>query len=111
MSEGYRLKPFDGNSNFAIWKIKMRAMLVKEKCWAAITENWPASTSNLRKEEIQEISHSETLIRLIDDVVHQVVTFTDPKTLWEGLESIFESKTLPNRVSLLSKLFTFKMDA
>ncbi|CAN0860176.1 Retrovirus-related Pol polyprotein from transposon TNT 1-94 [Linum grandiflorum] len=110
MSEGIRLKPFDGSTDFAIWKIKMKAILIKEKCFAAVTEDWPANTSDLRKAELREIAHSEIMIRLADDVVRQVVSFSDPKLLWEGLESIFQSKSMPSRISLLSKLFTFKMD-
>ncbi|CAN0846660.1 hypothetical protein LINGRAHAP2_LOCUS4550, partial [Linum grandiflorum] len=57
--QGYRLKSFERSSNFAIWKIKMKAILVKEKGWVAVIENWPASTSDLRKEEIQKIAQSE----------------------------------------------------
>ncbi|CAN1135024.1 hypothetical protein LINPERPRIM_LOCUS15765 [Linum perenne] len=72
MADGLRMKPFDGSTDFAMWKIKMKAVLIKEKCWAAVSQNWPADTSDLRKQELQEIAHSEIMIRLADDVVRQV---------------------------------------
>ncbi|CAN0888943.1 hypothetical protein LINGRAHAP2_LOCUS15981 [Linum grandiflorum] len=72
MADGARLKPLDGSSDFSIWKIKMKAILTKEKCYVAVTESWAEDTSDLRKEELREQAISEIMIRLADDVIRQV---------------------------------------
>ena len=105
-----RLKPYDGHTDFAMWKIKMKAILVKEKCWKAVSDEWPKDTKDEEKTELQELAYSEIIIRLADDVARQVVSNTKPKALWDALESIYLNKSLPSRISLLCKLFTFKMN-
>ncbi|CAM8903536.1 unnamed protein product [Rhodiola kirilowii] len=38
MAEAMKLKPFDGTSDYSMWKMRMKAILVKEKCFRAVTE-------------------------------------------------------------------------
>ncbi|CAN1128690.1 hypothetical protein LINPERHAP2_LOCUS4789 [Linum perenne] len=110
MSEGIRLKPYDGSIDFTIWKVKMKATLMKEKCYSAVTKDRPAETSELKKVKLNDMAHAEIFIRLSNDVARQVVSITDAQTLWLTLEEIFLSKPVPNLISLLCKFFTFKMD-
>ncbi|CAN1127133.1 hypothetical protein LINPERPRIM_LOCUS29411 [Linum perenne] len=56
-----------------MWKIKMKAILIKEKCYKAISEDWPAGTTEPQKWDMKEMAHSEIMIRLADDVAKQVV--------------------------------------
>ena len=111
MSENtVRIKPYDGTSDFAIWQLKLRAILIREKCWNTVQGKFPVDTSPERKVELEEQAHSEIFIRLSDDVARQVVSFTDPSLLWKKLEDLYLRKSLPSRISLLCKLFNFRMD-
>jgi len=119
-----KIKPFDGNSDFAMWCVKMKAILIKQKCWKAISTPLPSppSTSDKGKEteeattayenqlELDELAHSEIMLRITDEVARQVVSKTTAKELWDALKDIYEVKSLPNRISLLCQLFTYKMN-
>ena len=59
-----RIKPFDGTSDFAMWQLKMKAILIKEKCWAAVEEKYAESLDEAGKKEMDQIAHSEIIIRL-----------------------------------------------
>ncbi|CAN1295066.1 hypothetical protein LINPERPRIM_LOCUS22707, partial [Linum perenne] len=64
-----------------MWKIKMKAILIKEKCYKAISEDWPEGTTDAQKKDMKEMAHSEIMIRLADDVARQVVSHSEPKAL------------------------------
>ncbi|KAL9689897.1 hypothetical protein QQ045_010288 [Rhodiola kirilowii] len=68
------------------------------------------SDFNQQKIDMKELAYSEIMMRLIDDVARKVMHHTEPKTLWDELEKLYLVKSLPNRISLQIKLFTFKMD-
>ncbi|CAN1294218.1 hypothetical protein LINPERPRIM_LOCUS22374 [Linum perenne] len=75
MSEGIRLKPYDGSIDFTIWKVKMKATLMKEKCYSAVTKDRPAETSELKKVKLNDMAHAEIFIRLSNDVARQVPNY------------------------------------
>ncbi|CAM8920600.1 unnamed protein product [Rhodiola kirilowii] len=110
MAESAKLRPFDGNIDFSMWKLKMKAVLIKEKCWKAIEDKWHVPTSDDAKKELRDLAHSEIMIRLTDNVARQFMTIDNPKDLWKKLEEKYISTSLPNRITLLSRLFNFKMD-
>ena len=85
MTDNVKLKPYDGVSDFTMWKVKMKAILIKGKCYKAISEEWPLSTSNAEKKDMQDLAHSEIMIHLADDVARQVVSHSQPKALWNAL--------------------------
>ena len=62
-----RMKLFDGSSDFSMCQVKMRAVLIKEKCYKAVNQEFPSPTSDERKVELDEQAHSEIMIRLTDD--------------------------------------------
>ena len=68
MTDTAKIKPFDGNTDFAMWQVKMKAILIREKCWRAITQNFPENTKEEEKEELNQITHSEIMLRLTDEV-------------------------------------------
>ncbi|CAM8886302.1 unnamed protein product [Rhodiola kirilowii] len=110
MMSDIRLKPFDGQMDFAMWIMRMKGILIKEKCWRAVSEDWLCPTSDQAKKDLKEIALSEIMMRLTDDVARQVMKITDPKVLWDTLKATYQTKSLPNRIFLLKKMFTFKMD-
>ncbi|CAM8944985.1 unnamed protein product [Rhodiola kirilowii] len=110
MADSVHLKPYDGTTDFSLWRAKMKAILIKEKCYRAVTQEWLDPTSAEKRKEISDIAHSEIMIRLSDEVLRQVVNISEPKELWDTIESIYLTKSLPSRISLLSSLFNFRMN-
>ncbi|CAM8925998.1 unnamed protein product [Rhodiola kirilowii] len=110
MADAMKIKPFDGTSDFSMWKMRMKASLVKEKCYRAVTKEWIALTSDQQKIGMKELAYSEIMMRLIDNVSREVMHHSEPKTLWDELDKMYLVKSLPNRISLQTKLFTFMMD-
>ncbi|CAM8963279.1 unnamed protein product [Rhodiola kirilowii] len=72
MAEPVRVTPFDGSNDFTMWKLKMKAVLIKEKCWDAISEEWPEGATDRHKKKLQDLAYSEIILRLSDDVARQV---------------------------------------
>ena len=105
-----KVKPYDGVSDFSMWQVKMKALLIKEKCWKAIEGVWPPNTKAETKTEASEMAHAEIMMRLTDDVARQVLNYTDAKSLWKALETQYLKTSLPSKISLLCRLFSFKMD-
>ncbi|KAL9679222.1 hypothetical protein QQ045_017078 [Rhodiola kirilowii] len=73
MADNVRLKPYNGITDFSLWRVKMKNILIREKCYKAVTGQWLDPTSEERKQELKELAHSEIMVRLADDVLRQVV--------------------------------------
>ena len=93
-----------------MWQIKMKVVLIKEKCWKAVKGEFSETLKDDEIKELDEQAHSEIMIRLSDEVARQVVSITNSKLLWNSLEQMYLTKSMPSRISLLCRLFTFKMD-
>ncbi|CAM8999575.1 unnamed protein product [Rhodiola kirilowii] len=105
-----RLKPFNVQMDFAMWNIRMKGILIKEKCWRDVSEEWLCPTSDQVRRDLKEVALAEIMMRLTDDVARPFMKIIDPKVLWDTLKTTYQTKSLPNRIFLLKKLFTFKMD-
>ncbi|CAM8913689.1 unnamed protein product [Rhodiola kirilowii] len=110
MTTDIRLKPFDGQMDFAMWNMRMKGILIKEKCWRDVSEEWLCPTSDQMKKDLKEVTLAEIMMRLTDDVGRPLMKITDPKVSWDTLTTTYQTKSLPNRIFLFKKLFTFKMD-
>ncbi|KAL9680326.1 hypothetical protein QQ045_018204 [Rhodiola kirilowii] len=89
MADGVKIKAFDGNMDFSIWKVKMKAILIREKCYEAVSEEWPSGMEENAKKKLSELAFLEIIIRLTDDVARQVYTCTSAKKLWDTLDDIY----------------------
>ena len=105
-----RIKPYDGSTDFAMWQAKMKVVLIKEKCWRAVTEDYKAGMSDDSKKEMDQVAHSEIMIRISDEVARQVIDCLTAKSIWDTLASLYHVKTLSSRISLLCRIFNFKMN-
>ncbi|CAM8959955.1 unnamed protein product [Rhodiola kirilowii] len=110
MMNDIRQKPFNGQMDFAMWTMRMKGILIKEKCWRAVSEEWLCPTSEQAKKDLIEIALTEIMLRLTDDVARPLMKVTDPMVLWDTLKATYQTKSLPSRMFLLKKLFTFNMD-
>ncbi|KAL2541288.1 zinc finger protein [Abeliophyllum distichum] len=114
MASKVELEKFDGKGDFSLWKQKMKAILVQQRVSKALED--PEGYSEALKSkpdailEMNEIAYSSIFLHLTDNVLRQVSEQKTAVELWKRLDDLFMIKTLPNKVYLLEKLFSFKMD-
>ena len=78
-SQKFEIERFNGSNDFTLWKLKMRALLVQQKCAAAIEgdERLEAmGLSEAEKDEVVARAHSAILLSLADEVLREVADET-----------------------------------
>ncbi|CAM8984589.1 unnamed protein product [Rhodiola kirilowii] len=105
------LERFDGKGDFALWKQRMKAILVQMKVAKALVAGGiPDTVSAADKEEMQEMAYSTLILHLGDKVLREVSKEKTAAAVWLKLESLYMTATLTNRIYLKGKLFGFKID-
>ena len=106
------IKKFDGKGDLTIWKKKMRAVLVQQKCAKAISDpsKFPKMMKSSDKQEVLENTYSLLILNLTDNVLRQVDEEDTTLKVWNKLESLYMVKSLSNKNYLKEQLFRFKMD-
>lgn len=91
----------------------MRALLVHQKVAKALDkpEDLTEPLTESQKKEMDEIAFSLIILYLGDNVLRQVDCETTAASLWEKLEKLYISKSLPNKIYLKENLFGYRMDS
>ncbi|KAL0292971.1 UNVERIFIED_CONTAM: hypothetical protein Sradi_6962100 [Sesamum radiatum] len=110
MMSGYNLQVFDGKFDFAIWKQKMKGILIQRKVFKAISGAYPDNASEEKIVEDDEIAYSSIILNLSDTVIRKVGTQNSAKELWEKLEELYTETSLPTKLFLLENFFKYKLD-
>ena len=112
-SSKFEIEKFDGKGDFPMWKKKMRAVLVQQKCAKAIGDpsDFPEMMKSSDKQEILETAYSLLILNLADNVLRQVDEEDTALKVWNKLESLYMIKSLSNKIYLKEQLFGFKMDS
>ena len=120
---------FDGQGDFSMWKKRMMTHLSILGLKNALIEAPATSGSELElkkgeaeedfKERIKKLETEKSeraekamnmiILNLGDHVLQKLEDYTTAATIWSSLERLYNSKTLPNRIHLQHKLYTFKM--
>uniref|UniRef100_A0A7N0UJH4 DUF4219 domain-containing protein n=1 Tax=Kalanchoe fedtschenkoi TaxID=63787 RepID=A0A7N0UJH4_KALFE len=66
----FDVAPFDGKNNFAIWRIKMKALLRREGTVRALNGKYPNDMTSAEIEEMEEVQLSlkDEVLREVSDV-------------------------------------------
>ncbi|KAH9689185.1 hypothetical protein KPL70_015411 [Citrus sinensis] len=107
MAAKYEIEKFNGN-NFSLWKIKMKAILRKNNCLAAIGEKLMEITDD-KWNEIDGNAISDLHLALADGVLSSVAEKNTVKEIWDTLTKLYEAKSLHNKIFLKRKLYTLRM--
>ncbi|RVW14253.1 Retrovirus-related Pol polyprotein from transposon TNT 1-94 [Vitis vinifera] len=88
-SQKFEVEKFNGSNDFTLWKLKMKALLVQQKCAQAIEgeETLPVGLTAVEKEEVVSRAHSAILLSLADEVLREVADETTAVGLWRKFES------------------------
>ncbi|KAL2480186.1 Integrase catalytic domain-containing protein [Abeliophyllum distichum] len=67
----FEVEVWSGNGDFSLWRKKMKAVLLQQRCAKAIDESWPEDLDDIKKQEMDEIAWSSIFLHLSDSVLRQ----------------------------------------
>ena len=107
----YDLPPLDRDTRFALWQVKMRALLTQaevddalEKFGNKDSKSW---TEEEKRKDRKALSHIH--LHLSNNILQEVLLEKTAAALWLKLESICMSKDLTSKMHLKMKLYTHKL--
>ena len=105
------IEKFDGKSDLFIWKEKMRAILVQQKCHRALEgeASLPETLSKDDRLDLMDLAYSTILLNLFDSVLRRVRGNDTAPKLWDKLNSLYMITSIYKIAFLKEKLFSFKM--
>ncbi|CAH9095979.1 unnamed protein product [Cuscuta epithymum] len=109
-SNMYGMLPFNGKSDFDIWKQKIKCVLIQQKVYRAVTGQFLESEDKSKQTEMNETACSTIYLNLSDSVLRKVGILESAKALWDKLESTYTDTSLPGKLFLLEKFFRFRLD-
>ncbi|KAK4280399.1 hypothetical protein QN277_012028 [Acacia crassicarpa] len=99
---------FDG-MEFSLWKLKMKALLIKDNCLEFISTRPQEFTDDEKLKKIDELPISNLHLSLLDDILLGVKEKKSAKEIWDHLTKLYEVKSLHNKLFLKRKLYTLRM--
>nr|GEU49279.1 Gag-Pol polyprotein [Tanacetum cinerariifolium] len=108
MAMKYEIKKFNGN-NFSLWKLKMKAILRNDKCWAAICERPTEVTDDSKWDEMDGNAIANHHLALADGVLSSIEEKKTAKDVWDHLARLYEARSLHNKIFLKRKLYALCM--
>ncbi|KAH9781363.1 Integrase catalytic domain-containing protein [Citrus sinensis] len=114
----FDLEKFNGENDFYLWSLKMRAILIQQGLDSALDgeeekskkereEGSSSSGGDLRT--MNNKAHSTIILHLSDEVLREVAKEKSASGLWAKLEELFLKKSLAKRLYMKMKLYTFSM--
>ena len=106
------IEKFDRSTNFGLWQVKMKALLIQHGVHKAIdgVEKKPQGMTDTKWEEIDSKALSAIQLCLSNEVLREVVKETTTKGIWEKLESLYMAKSVTNRLLLKSRLYDLRLE-
>ncbi|GJR91241.1 retrovirus-related pol polyprotein from transposon TNT 1-94 [Tanacetum coccineum] len=108
MAAKFEIEKFNGN-NFSLWKLKMKAILRKDKCLAAISERPAEVTDDSKWDEMDENAIANLHLALADGVLSSIEEKKSAKEIWDHLARLYEARSLHNKKFLKRKLYALRM--
>lgn len=106
----YGLVPFDGSSDFGMWKRKMKCILIDKRAYKAITLEYDEKDTEAKKKDTNDLAISVICLGLSDCVLMHVDNIDSAKDLWEKLETLYAETSLASQMFLFETFFSFKID-
>nr|GEV44650.1 reverse transcriptase domain-containing protein [Tanacetum cinerariifolium] len=104
----FDIKKFDGKNDFELWKIKMRALMIKQGYDASL-ETLPAYMQAGEKVALMKKAYSTLILCLGDRVLREVIKKITDEGIWTKLTSLYMTKCLANSLYLKKKLYKYNM--
>ena len=98
----FEVEKFTGKSNFSLWKLKVKDLLVQQglqKALDGVTKKLTTMTTS-DWEDLDARALSTIWLCLADEVLFNIVEETMASGLWENFEKLYMTKSLTNRIYL-----------
>ena len=107
----HNIEKFDGQNDFALWKMKMSELLGNLGLEEALEGEAKMSKNYTteQKKEIVKKAYNTLILSLGDKVLREVSKMKTAAKICLKLESLYMTKSLSNRLYLKARFFTFKM--
>ncbi|KAL8509745.1 hypothetical protein ACS0TY_016815 [Phlomoides rotata] len=105
------VEKFFGKSDFGLWKVMMKALLTQHGLAGALKPDKDEESSIARemKIEIMEKAHSAIILCLGDKPLREVSKKKTSIDVWKKLESIYQTKSVSNKLYVKQNLLDFRM--
>ena len=105
------IEKFDRSMSFALWQVKMRAVLTQQGLQKAILgkEKMDKNLTKEQKEELDEKALALIQLCLSNEVLREVICEKTTSGVWLKLESLYMTKSLTNKLVLKQKLIMLRM--
>ncbi|KAL8550371.1 hypothetical protein ACS0TY_008987 [Phlomoides rotata] len=105
------VEKFTGKNDFGLWKVKMKALLVHHGLSGALKtdESEESSAAAVKKVEINEKAHSAIILCLGDKPLREVCKEKIAIDVWRKLDSLYQTKSVSNKLFVKQKLLDFRM--
>ena len=100
---------FNGQS-FELWKLKMEDLLVDKDQWIMIDPSTkPTAMSDEDYKKLDRKAKSTIRLCVSDSILLNVSREATMKNLWDKLGTLYQSKSLVNKLFLRKKLYNLRM--
>jgi len=84
MGSKWDIENFTGDNDFGLWKVKMEAVLIQQKCEKALKGEGvlPVTMSRAEKTEIVDKARSDVFLCLGNKVLREVAKETTTTSMW-----------------------------
>ena len=111
MSGRFDIEKFDGKTSFALWQVRMLAILSSHGVKDAIfgRDNLPDAITDKKWRDMNDKALSIVQLCLSNGTLQEVMEEKTAEDLWEKLQNTYMKKSLTNRLRLKSRLYTLRM--
>ena len=103
------IEKFNGQS-FELWKLKMEDLLVDKDQWIVVDSGTkPMAMLDEDRKKLDQKAKSTIRLCVSDSVLLNVSGEATAKTLWEKLGTLYQSKSLVNKLFLRKRLYNLRM--
>ncbi|KAL8508188.1 hypothetical protein ACS0TY_018681 [Phlomoides rotata] len=103
VTTSFDIEKFSGKTDFGLWRIKMKALLVHQGLADALkddssSDEEESSSAAAERAKMMEKAHSAIILCLGVKALREVSKESTAKGVWDKLESLYMVKTLANRL-------------
>jgi len=111
MGSKWDIEKFTGSNDFGLWKGKMQAVLIQQKCEKPLKGEGVllVTMTQAEKNEMVDRVRSAIVLCLGDKLLRDVAKELTAASMWSYLESLYMTKSLAHRQFLKQQLYSFKM--
>jgi len=111
MGSKWDIEKFTRDNDFGLWKVKMEAVLIQQKCEKALKGEGAllVTMSQAEKTEMVDKARSAIVLCLGDKVLREVAKEPTATSMWSKFEYLYMTKSLAHRQFLKQQLYSFKM--